>query len=344
MSSIVGFPRLMIEVIKNDKCTLCGTCEAICPNRVVKINEKPALKGACLLCDVCYAFCPIVDDAAEEAKYKLLNPIFKNESIGGYMNIYSARSKLKKVLNVAQDGGIVTSFLISLIENKVIDGALITTVDEEWRPKPTIATSKEEVLNGSGTSYAVSSNLKVLHEAVVERRLKKLAVVGTPCQINAMRKLQLFPSVSGLGSEIYLTIGLFCTESFDYDILRQYLERNDVDIRNVKKFDITRGKFLVNGKDGENLMDVPIKEMKSLARGSCHYCKDYTAEYADISVGSVGSPDGRSTVIIRSKRGSRAFKRLNKERNIECIPMEKVKPGIDLIIKLSHRKKESARL
>ncbi len=343
MSLVVGFPRLMTEVVRADKCALCGTCEAVCPVRVVKIDGAPALKGKCLFCDVCYAFCPVVDDAAEESTYKLLNPIFRDENIGGYANIFSVQSRLKDVLKFAQDGGFVTSLLIYLVDNEMVDGALLTVVDEEWRPKPSIATTKEEVLDGAGTSYAVSPNLKALNEAVSDRGMKTLAVVGTPCQIEAVRKLQLYPNISGLGDAIHLTIGLFCTESFDYNVLRQHLEHNGVDMKDVRKFAITRGRFLVTSLDERTLMDAPIKDMKSLARSSCHYCVDYTAEYADISVGSVGSPDGWSTVIVRSEKGTEIFKELAREGYIESKPIEQVKPGIDSTIRESKRKRGSAK-
>lgn len=341
MSLLVGFPRLMNEVIKAGKCALCGACEAICPNRVIKIaGNKPMLKGACLLCDICYVFCPMVDGAAKESEYKLLNPRRRDEQLGCYIDIYLARSKLNEVLEVAQDGGVVTTMLLYLLGNETIDGAVVTTVDEEWNPKPTVATTKEQVLEGAGTSYAVSPNLKALHEAVVERRMKRLAVVGTPCQINAARKLQLSPSVSGLGGPIYLTIGLFCTESFDYETLRQYLEQNKINVKDVRKFDIKRGRFLAISKGGWELINVPIKGMKSMARGSCRYCGDYTAEYADVSVGSVGSPDGWSTVIIRSGRALKIFEALLKEGYLEASPAEA--PGIDTVRRLSRKKKEAA--
>jgi coenzyme F420 hydrogenase subunit beta len=40
----------------------------------------------------------------------------------------------------------------------------------------------------------------------------------------------------------------------------------------------------------------------------CHYCGDFTARFADISVGSVGSKKGYSTVIVRSKAGEKLVK------------------------------------
>lgn len=345
MSIVVGFPRLMTEVVRAEKCTMCGTCRAICPVRVIEIEENPKLIGRCIFCDLCYTFCPMVDDAAEEANYKLLKPLFKNEYIGSYRNVYSTRSKLDEVLAVAQDGGFVTSLLIYLVEKRIVDGVILTVVDKEWRPQPIIATTKKQVVEGSGSSYIVSPNLKILHEGVLEKKLEKIAIVGTPCQISAMRKMQLYPQMSGLGSAIYLTIGLFCTESFDYDTLRQYLEKNDIDMGNIKKFAITKGRFLVTATNGKNLLDAPIKDFKSIARHSCHLCGDFTAEYADISVGSVGSPEGWSTVIIRSDKGSKIFSELTKKRLIEFMPLDRStgKGGIESTIKLSKRKKESAK-
>ncbi|MCD6203958.1 MAG: Coenzyme F420 hydrogenase/dehydrogenase, beta subunit C-terminal domain, partial [Methanophagales archaeon] len=38
-------------------------------------------------------------------------------------------------------------------------------------------------------------------------------------------------------------------------------------------------------------------------REGCAFCTDFVSRLADISIGSVGSPDGYSTVIVRSKKG-----------------------------------------
>ena len=46
----------------------------------------------------------------------------------------------------------------------------------------------------------------------------------------------------------------------------------------------------------------------------CVYCDDFTAKLADISVGSVGSDDGYSTVIVRSKKGKKLLENLDLTR------------------------------
>ena len=75
---------------------------------------------------------------------------------------------------------------------------------------------------------------------------------------------------------------------------------------------------------------MPIKEVAPMARKGCHYCLDYTSYFADISVGSVGSDDGWSTVFVRTERGE---KYLNKVSDIEWsdkpINMEIVKKLAD---------------
>lgn len=80
-----------------------------------------------------------------------------------------------------------------------------------------------------------------------------------------------------------------------------------VSLSDVKKFDIARGKFFVYLNDG-SVKDLPIKETKVNNWASCQYCKDYTAEFSDIAVGSVGAPaDDWNTVFVRSDVGAKLF-------------------------------------
>jgi coenzyme F420 hydrogenase subunit beta len=45
--------------------------------------------------------------------------------------------------------------------------------------------------------------------------------------------------------------------------------------------------------------------MESEIREGCAFCDDFASRLADIAIGSVGSPDGYSTVIARSQAGKR---------------------------------------
>ena len=52
-------------------------------------------------------------------------------------------------------------------------------------------------------------------------------------------------------------------------------------------------------------------------REACEYCYDFAAEFADLSVGSIGSELGWSTVITRSKVGVEIVKKAKAAGAIE---------------------------
>jgi coenzyme F420-reducing hydrogenase beta subunit len=67
----------------------------------------------------------------------------------------------------------------------------------------------------------------------------------------------------------------------------------------------------------------------------CCDCPDFTAKYSDISVGSVGSDDGYSTVIVRSDIGEKLF---------ESLDLAKGEVNKEEVTKLAIRKKKHAKL
>ena len=102
--------------------------------------------------------------------------------------------------------------------------------------------------------------------------------------------------------------------------------------------DFGGGKFWAYTKNGDNGEEpephnVAIKEVAPLARNPCHHCLDYTSYYADISLGSVGAPDGWNSIIVRTETGE---KYLNKVKGVEYD--DDPKPGMFLIKKLAAQK------
>jgi coenzyme F420 hydrogenase subunit beta len=69
-----------------------------------------------------------------------------------------------------------------------------------------------------------------------------------------------------------------------------------------------------------------VSELEDAVRAVCTYCTDFTSRLADISVGSVGSPDGFSTIITRSKKGEALFALLegNEEAPVELQEIRKL--------------------
>jgi coenzyme F420 hydrogenase subunit beta len=57
--------------------------------------------------------------------------------------------------------------------------------------------------------------------------------------------------------------------------------------------------------------------MDEFARPACFACPDFACEYADISCGGIGSPDGYTTTVVRSAAGETLYNRAKADRAIE---------------------------
>jgi coenzyme F420 hydrogenase subunit beta len=139
----------------------------------------------------------------------------------------------------------------------------------------------------------------------------RIAVVGTPCEIQGIRAMQArrWPTGAHRIDSVVLAIALLCTKSFDYRGLMLDLLQKDrgIDIERVSKVDVIRGRMIVEYRDGELAVDEPIKNFHGAALKGCDECADFLGRSADLSVGSVGSIDGWSSVLVRSERGHRAL-------------------------------------
>lgn len=333
------FASLQVEIIKTNLCVSCGACAASCPvSHIAIVDEVPTPVGLCLSCQTCYYHCPRVSFSVEEVEKVIFGRTRReDEPIGIHRSAYAARSKQRKVLRRCQDGGAVTSILANALATNSVDCAVVTGVEKErpWKPKPVVVSSFEDLVKRAGTNYCASPTLVGLASAVLEYEMGKVAMVGTPCQVRAIRKMQTSPwGHFKLSDAVKLTIGLFCMESFSYNKLHAYLERKGIDLAKIDRFDIKKGQFKVSVR-GKEILEVPIKELHHLVRTSCDACGDFTAEFADISVGGVGIPKGWSLVIARTEKGEDALMRAKEAGLLQLKPIEKVKPGLKSAIKLT---------
>lgn len=304
-----GFLELSKAIIDKDMCNMCGACISICP-RIGINTSKPKLNDYDPECSTCLKYCPRTYFPEELFKKALFNGETKKDFyIGNYKNAFTAKSNDSSICNLSQDGGFVTTLLIYALEKGLIDGALLTDRDEEWRPKPFIATTSEEIKRCAGSKYTISPTLKSYREAIETRKLKKIAFVGMPCQIKAVRKMQLFSPFPSHYGTFELVIGLFCSSNFSYDLIDDFIKtRLQIPPSHIKKMDISRGKFILYLKDGKTIK-TPIKEIVQYKWPSCDYCNDYSAEFADISVGSIGaSEDNWNSAFIRTNKGQTLIK------------------------------------
>lgn len=260
--------------------------------------------------------------------------------LGRYITCVSARSTDKEILQKAQDGGIATALMTFALEQGIIDGAIVAgTGERPWEPEPLIATTREEILKARGTKYSISPQISLLKEATRSFGLDKVGVSGVCCQMQAVRKAQLYPiNMRDVPDKVAFTVGLFCMENFSYKSMQTIVEDHAAqNLSSVKRMEIGKGKFWVYTERG-NVSTLPIKVTHKYEQPGCHVCLDYVSNLGDISTGSVGSPDGWSTVFIRTKIGNEVWSKAVAAGMFETKPIEDVKPGLDLLIKLAKEK------
>jgi coenzyme F420 hydrogenase subunit beta len=311
----VWFWDLEQAVIDADRCVQCGVCVAACPTDSIGIgsDDLPELVKMCTGCSLCWDFCPR-GGLQYEATWKISGNGngHRGNGLGHVEESFTA--KVDPRIEGVQDGGFVSALLISLLENDGIDGALLAreSATERWKGEAFLATTPEEVRECAGSFY--NQTLALGHVDFKGYDLPpnpRIAVVGTPCEIEGIKAMQARPWTWGTSQveAITLTIALLCTKSFNYEklMLEEIRDKRDVDLDTVGRVDIIRGKLIVQDLTGETIFEEPIRDFHGAALKGCDECADFMGHAADISVGSVGSADGYSSVLVRSDEGMAAF-------------------------------------
>uniref|UniRef100_A0A7J2TJC6 F420H(2):quinone oxidoreductase n=1 Tax=Archaeoglobus fulgidus TaxID=2234 RepID=A0A7J2TJC6_ARCFL len=278
------FGNLKAEVIDAKLCCHCAACAAICPvNGIVSGDQPidfPNWLEDCVDCGACIKVCP-------RWEYKPL------KGIGSYIEAISAKSKRFR----GQDGAMVTEITATALEMGLIEKAIFVSRDEEWRTKIVTIRSPSQLYDRkvTGTKYCYADVIPALKDAVLESNA--VAFVGTPCMVSAVRKMQKsFKKFE----RVKLAIGLFCTENFYHHQLSEFLAKKGIDLKLAAKTDIKKGKFIVRFVDGKST-SFSVKELEEIIPSGCKVCQDFAAVESDVSVGSVGSGSGFSTVLVRSE-------------------------------------------
>ncbi len=333
------------EVVSAEKCSGCAACVVVCPIRCLDyLEEKPKIVDNCTACGICARVCPRYDFSLPTTEKLVFGRERKpEEDFGIYRRIVIAQTRDKNILQVCQDGGAVTTLLKFALKNGLMDGAVVSGVSEDkpLYPVPRLATTPQEVLECAGTRYFYSPNLIAFQEGIKQKK-KSLAFVGTPCQINALRKIEMFP-LKKYANPLRLTIGLMCTESFTYEGLMEKHIQGELGINphDISKMNI-KGKVLVTTKSGE-IKTISLKDAKKYTRKGCVSCADFSAELADISAGGLGL-SGWTFIIIRTEKGEELFQSVERKGLLKTKPVEEERRAFDLLIKLSNRKRRVSRV
>lgn len=188
--------------LHHDLCLGCGICQSACPSNAINIIVN---KG-CFIpqvdetkckndkgCHRCHDVCPGLGVNLQHiAKEQFADEQTKTDKwVGHYLKCFTGHSNDEDIRYHCASGGMVSQFLIFLLEKGYIDGAVVTAFDpkNELLVRSYIAHNREEVLQAKSSKYAPVS-LHGMAQAIKQENGTKYVIVGLPCHIQGFRKLE----------------------------------------------------------------------------------------------------------------------------------------------------------
>lgn len=289
-----GGMALKYDVLSGPLCALCGMCLDWCPY-IKNLDDHLTMVFDCGLDDGrCYAGCPRTFTDWGEIAEKCLPGVPDTGDIGRLQGVYKARGL--EAVPGQQDGGTVTGLIKTALGKGLVDAALLTASEDGMAPQPVLCTGADEVDRAAGSRFLAAPGLRKIVEAAAQG-YRRLAIVARPCQVQALRKLQM-SGKPGLPDQV-LVIGLFCMWSLNWGF-RDFVQTKLPGAR-ITRLSIPRHGMVVETDQGELVLD--LEQVRQFIRTGCSYCLDMTSELADISVGSLEIEPGWNTVLVRSTAG-----------------------------------------
>ena len=340
------------EVVRNNLCMGCGVCAGVCTSNAIEMIKNdilgvyiPIIKtNSCKNCSLCIEICPGI-----KVDFDLLSKKFTSNNsnggiIGPHISSYFSYSNNMNMRFHSSSGGLVTSLLALALKKKMITGALVTKFSETNPLKPVafIARSLSDITFSRSSKYLPVSIDNAVKEIIKSNG--KYAVVGLPCQIHAIRKLERVNN--DIKNKIIFHFGLFCGHNNTFHSIEYFIKKSNIPVRTIKKLVFRDkgwpGRFLIETINGqihefkrvrnESVLKKKILFSQAFHRDfyipRCLLCPDLTNELADISFGDAWNKRilnvdliGTSLIITRNSIGEELFQLANK---LEVINSERI--------------------
>jgi len=286
------------EALPRDLCTDCGVSRSSDPRRCGR---------------ACQFIKPDYPKMEAHVHGRARNPLREDERFfGPYKRM--VRAAMKRPREGAQWTGITTRIGERLLESGAVDAVLTMVADDadRWRPKPALITRAADMARARGMRMGYAPLLALL-EPAREAGHKRIAVIGVPCQIYALRGIE-----RDLGFERVYAIGTPCSDNTTTENFHKFLN-----LLSDKPETITYLEFRAdyhvelrfqNGKVKEiPFLMLPISKLPAdFFPLTCRTCVDYTNSLADITVGYMAG-QGQQWLIVRNETGEELLRLLGDE-------------------------------
>jgi len=214
------------------------------------------------------------------------------------------RATLEPAAPGAQWTGIATGIGERLLATGAVDAVLAVAPDpaDRWRPVPVLVTRPEGMAAVRGMRMGYAPLLALLEPARA-RGYRRLAVIGIPCQVYALRALE-----RELGFERLYVIGTPCSDNTTTANFHRFLALLSDTPDRITYLEF-RADYHVELRfaDGRRraipFLQLPLSQLPAdFFPLTCRTCVDYTNVLADITVGYMGG-EGEQWLLVRNPRG-----------------------------------------
>ncbi len=294
------------DVVRSRLCISCGACVAFgCEESVFMSEDEntgmylPTLRRSINTWGTGKEFsvCPGKGYPIEGmGKHLFPNALNSNVDLGQWDSAFVSRSLNDSILENASSGGVMTAIAEYLLNENIVQGVVVTKMQYSCngpRPESFIATNLDELKEAQGSKYCPVPLFGDVSQ--LESFPGKLLLIGTPCQIAALRLAQR--NDSRLVDKIPFTIGNFCGGYRDFRETDKIISRAGMNKNEVDFF-----RYRGGGQPGTMVIRSGLKQKKLdypgyarmtgvIKHRRCRLCVDATAELADFSCGDAWIPE-----------------------------------------------------
>jgi coenzyme F420 hydrogenase subunit beta len=302
------------EVIDNKLCTGCG----LCTNNGMKIDKEGFIRPLNNIIDdeLSRKYCPGINVAHHNNEQ--YEPTW-----GPIKGAFTGYSNNSEVLKLGSSGGGITSLLLELITNGLVDHVIQVGVSDN-NPivnETKINTTFQDVIDCTGSRYSPSSPLDVIRSVLKDDKV--YGVVGKPCDIAAIRAM--ITEDKSLEAKFPYLISFFCAGVPSINGTQEILNKFK-----IKSSDLISFRYRGDGWPGLTKATTKSGLVKSMTYNDswgsilnkhlqprCKICADGTGEAADVVCADAwhendkdGYPsfeeaNGRSLILTRTNKGEK---------------------------------------
>jgi len=315
-------PPALAPVLRGDVCSGCGACAVAARGGIRMQRVAPGVLRP-------RQTRPLAP--AEEAKIVAVCPsVFQHFDAGPrrthplwgpWLDVRTGHATDPELRHAASSGGVLSALLCHLLESRTVD-VIVQARAADHDPlatQPDLSFTAPVIRQAAGSRYAPSAPLLALGPAQASGQ--RIAFVGKPCDVSALRKLAMVDD--RIARQIVVTLSFFCAGVPARRGAEEMLSRMGVSDTSLRAF-----RYRGNGWPGRAVAHLMDGSQRSLnyeeswggilsrhVQKRCKICPDGVGHFADITcadawhAGPDGGPSftdapGRGLVIARTERGA----------------------------------------